>query len=131
MTTQPPYEKASILIGLCEKALPALQDRAVVGRAQAAIREMKCWSPVEKVSGHPLGDLLMNDNEEGLAADQMEAGNADARKALALLCYAAAYVSWHMSQQCEERPHNMVTEVTEETFDLALTEAEQLGLLDR
>ena len=126
MTTSP-HQKAQTLISLCELALPFLHENAVIERAQAAIREMKNWAPDRNASGLPLGDLLMEESEEGLVSDQMEAADA-AHTALALLCYAAAYVSWHMSAQSGERPHNMVIEVTEETCDLALLEADKLKL---
>ena len=128
MTTLSPYQKAQNLIPLCEKALPFLHEDAVIERAQAAIREMKNWSPDRNASGLPLGDLLMDESEEGLVSDQMEASDDAAHTTLALLCYAAAYVSWHMSAQSGERPHNMVIEVTEETCDLALLEADKLKL---
>ena len=128
MTNLSPHQKAQTLILLCEKALPFLHENAVIERAQAAIQEMKNWSPDRNASGLPLGDLLMDESEEGLVSDQMETGDAAAHTALALLCYAAAYVSWHMSAQSGERPHNMVIEVTEETCDLALLEADKLKL---
>ena len=128
MTNLSPHQKAQTLIPLCEKALPFLHEDAVIERAQAAIREMKNWAPDRNASGLPLGDLLMDESEEGLVSDQMETGDAAAHTALALLCYAAAYVSWHMSAQSGERPHNMVIEVTEETCDLALLEADKLKL---
>ena len=128
MTNLSPHQKAQTLILLCEKALPFLHENAVIERAQAAIQEMKNWSPDRNASGLPLGDLLMDESEEGLVSDEFEARTPEIRAAILLIGYAAAYVSWHLSRQSGEIPHTTVTDVSEETYELALAEADRLKL---
>ncbi|MDO5626169.1 MAG: hypothetical protein Q4G71_15950 [Pseudomonadota bacterium] len=120
--------KISTLAGVCEQAMAFLSSSSARQRTQAAISEMRRWCNDGRASGHHLGDLLMDEKEDGLAIDQIEATHPREKAALAVICYAVGYASWKISRDAGEVPHNMVSEFSEDTYDTALTQAAKLGI---
>ena len=124
------YARAAFVVCVGEQVVRSLVSDPGYSLAQHALGVAARWVAGGDFVGDSLSDLLMDANEDGILTFEQLCKNDEAAKAYLCLESVLAYVAWHSYRMSGKHVGSLVSEVSEATVSLVVSQAEIVETYD-